>query len=123
MNYTKQLKVLIKQNGYNQILNDLKCLRESDKEVMEIFSREERRKNLSGKIINGKELTYEEHLEHICEELTFGFDEVIVDRIENLDLLEECSGMLENVMSKSQSLIEDIRERIDEINMGDDGSI
>lgn len=75
-------------------------------------------KNLIAKI-NGKKIYFEsEHLQIVCDNLTFNFNPeyINIDSIDDLVLLESSLGDLQYHLAKIESLIDSIEERISEIN-------
>ena len=114
MSSSLKLKVLIKQHGFNEIKNDLNWLRKSDKEIIEIHSREKRRKKLNGRTINGIDLTHEQHFEYVIDEISRTISYVNLDNIDTLSVLENGRDMLYDIKYLVINLMEDITNRMED---------
>jgi len=74
--------------------------------------------NIPVTIIDGREIkTEKEHLQLICDKLTYGISSeyVNVDDIEEIEFLEEMKGDLEYHIEKINTLIDDIVCRVEEL--------
>lgn len=114
-------KELILKYGFNEIKNDLEWLKESDSEIKEQWDIYQRSKRLSGTIIGGKELTYEEHLKYTVSQTLVG--EYVVDSIENIEnisMLKDSISNLEMAKSNIDYLINVMEDRILELEYNED---
>jgi len=109
------LKTLIKKCGVNEIQDYLNWLIEFDEEISEMNSIEERKKKLSGIKINGNELTYEEHFDFVIDDISRSISYVNVNNIDDSILLESGKETLEDVKHSVINLIDEITERINEL--------